>query len=328
MALDTSVAVIQYPSLVQWLADRLGGAIAAHHESANFPTQIQHPASATLEPRATVPSDLMPLPLFTPSAQQFGTFSCTVLLQLSKGAGTATVQTLGEELLQHFVDQTLTNELKPKLWVHPKGWLYAYFDAENLAKWLQSLMMAKPILVLGEPRRGRVDLRSPISPDPLIFGLQHAHARCCSLLRLAQQESVLPPNDLEHFFMDSRLALWQTDSGELRLQTKAERGLLLALMQFPQSLSPQKMMYGCCNATVPGAETRVSWILPQTHLSKQAMVWSQLFADFHRDCRLFGDVQKNTPQLAEARFALIYVVKKVLAFLLEEILQGTAPITL
>ena len=332
MVLDTSVAVIQYPSLVQWLADRLGGAIAAHYESANLPAQSPHSASTTLEPRATVPSDLMPVPLFTPSAQQFGTFSSPVLLQLSKGAGTPTAQILGEKVLQHFedqiADQTQTNELSPQLWVHPKGWLYAYFDADNLAKWLQTLMMAQPILVLEEPIRGGVDLRSPISADPVIFGLQHAHARCCSLLRLAQQERVLPPHDLEHFFTDGGLALWQTDSGELRLQTQAEQGLLLALMQFPQSLSPQKMMYGCCNAAVAGAETRLSWILPQKHLSKQAMVWSQLFADFHRDCRLFGDVQRNTPQLAEARFGLVYIVKKVLAFLLEEILQETAPITL
>jgi hypothetical protein len=39
-------------------------------------------------------------------------------------------------------------------------------------------------------------------------------------------------------------------------------------------------------------------------------------------------VQKNTPQVALARFALVYIVKKVLAFLLEEIFQITAPLAL
>jgi hypothetical protein len=162
----------------------------------------------------------------------------------------------------------------------------------------------------------------------VLFGLQHAHARCCSLLNLGAQEKFLPLNDLEHYFRGCGTSLWQTDSGELRLQTKAEQALLLVLLQFPQSLSPQKVVYGCCSPTVSGLETRVIWPLPSAHLRKQAIAWTQLFSDFHRDCRLFGTLQQNTPQVALARFALIYIVKNVLRFLLEEILQVTAPLAL
>jgi hypothetical protein len=39
-------------------------------------------------------------------------------------------------------------------------------------------------------------------------------------------------------------------------------------------------------------------------------------------------VQKDAPQLAYTRLALVYIVKNVVAFLLEDILQVTAPLAL
>jgi hypothetical protein len=309
MPLDKNIAVIQYPSLTQWLADRLAVAISA------------------LEPMTNMPLDFMPLPLFT-SSIYFGTFSSPLLLKLSRGEGVS-AQILGTQILQTFVHQSKPEEFNPKLWIHPKGWLYAGFNAKNFAKFLQNLITAEPMLLaLAQTKEASKIRPSIISSDPALFGLQYAHARCCSLLRLGHQEKFLPPQDLEHYFTDCGTSLWQTDSGELRLQTKAEQALLLALLQFPQSLSPQKVAYGCCAPTVHGAETRVMWPLPQAHLRKQAMVWGQLFTNFYSDCRLFGDIQTHQPQLASARFALVLIVKKVLAFFLEDILQMTAPLTL
>jgi hypothetical protein len=323
MALDTPVAVIQYPSLGQWLADRLGGAIATHQAS------TLHQDSDSLELMASVPLGFMSLPLFIPSDHSFGTFSSPLLLKLSGGEGTSAAQYLGAQILQTFAQNAQAEEFNPKLWVHPEGWLYAEFAANHLAQFLQNLITAKPTLLALVSTKQAPEIRSTIiSSDPVLFGLQHAHARCCSLLNLGVQEKFLPLSDLEHYFKDCGTSLWQTDSGELRLQTKAEQALLLALLQFPQSLSPQKVAYGCCTPTVSGIETRVLWPLPPAHLRKQAIAWSQLFSDFHRDCRLFGAVQKNTPQFALARFALIYIVKNVLTFLLEEIFQITAPLAL
>lgn len=317
MAIDTSVAVIQYPSLVQWLADRLGGAIALHQ------------ASNSLRLMASVPLGFMSLPLFIPSGHSLGTFSSPLLLKLSRGEGTSAAQYLGAQILQTFAQQSKAEAFNPKLWVHPEGWLYADFTAKHLAQFLQNLITTEPTLLAVESTKQVIELRpASISSDPVLFGLQYAHARCCSLLHLGAQEKFLPLNDLEHYFRDYGTSLWQTDSGELHLQTKAEQALLQALLQFPQSLSPQKVAYGCCTPTVSGIETRVIWPLPPAHLRKQAIAWSQLFSNFHRDCRLFGAVQKNTPQIALARFGLIYIVKNLLSFLLEEIFQITAPLAL
>ncbi len=312
MFLDQSIAVIQYPSLIQWLADRLAATISA------------------LEFKASVPLDFMALPLFTSSGHSLGTFSSPLLLKLSRGEGVSVAQNLGAQILQTFAQQSKPEEFNPKLWVHPEGWLYADFDSNNLAKFLQYLTTAEPtLLAVASPKKASEMRRPPtISSDPVLFKLQYAHARCCSLLRLAHQQKFLPFDNLEPYFKDCGTSLWQTDNGELRLQTKAEQALLLALFQFPQSLSPQKVAYGNCAPTVSGAETRVMWPLPQAHLRKQAIAWGQLFTNFHSDCRLFGEIQTHEPQLAQARFALILIVKKVLAFLLEDLLQITAPLAL
>jgi DALR anticodon binding domain len=291
--LKQTVVVIQYPSLVQWLADRMGRSIALHSA----------PDSA---------SDFISLPLFSPSDRTFGTFSSPLLLQLSRDAKTA-------------VEAEFCQMICPKLWVNPAGWLYAAFSPNDLTTWLQSLLLKKPILLPLEHNSESSAINPAISSDPILFYLQHAHARCHGLLYLAGQEKFLPIENLEHYFQKCGSSLWQRESGELHLQTKAERAILTALMQFPQSLSPQKFAYGCAHLEQMGNETRVLWPLSPQHLYKQAIVWTQLFSDFYRDCRLFGEVQKNTPQVVLARFALIYIVKNVLSFLLEEILQVTAP---
>jgi DALR anticodon binding domain len=355
MQLDKPIAVIQYPSLVQWLADRMVGAIAAHPEFA-------------LHPGFDRSLDLMALPLFKTGDRTFGTFSSPLLLQLLRGAEVSKVQALREEILNIFrseignrkglIDSALappapqvwgeiTEELgyfppnlesqckdqsalpiSPTVWITPAGWLYAEFSPNDLTTWLQSLIPAKPILLPFNSSSEISNINPKISADPVLFNLQHAHARCHSLLHLAGQENFLTLEDLDQYFEVYGPSLWQTENGALHLQTKAEQSILLALMQFPQSLSPQKVIYGCSHPKQAGNETRVLWPLPPKQLYRQAIAWSQLFSDFHRDCRLFGEVQKNTPQLAHARFALVYIVKNVLAFLLEDVLHVGAPLAL
>jgi DALR anticodon binding domain len=351
--LDKPVAVIQYPSLVQWLADRMARAIALH-------------------PLTESSSDFMSLPLFKAGDRTFGTFSSPLLLQLSRDAEASRAQALGEEILDIFrseivngkglIDSALApptpqvwgqiakdlghfppslgnqgggqckalwpSTINPKLWITPAGWLDAEFGPDDLTTWLQSLITAKPIFLPSNSNSKISNINPKISSNPVLFNLQHAHARCHSLLRLAGQKKLFPLEDLAYHFEACGPSLWQTDIGALHLQTKAEQAILLALMQFPQSLSPQKVMYGCSHPKQTGHETRVLWPLPPKHLYKQAIAWSQIFSDFHRDCRLLDAVQKDTPQIALARFALIYIFMNVLTFLLEDILQIAAPLVL
>jgi DALR anticodon binding domain len=300
---DKAIADIQYPSLVQWLADQL--------------------ARADLENMAIAQADILPLPLFSQSEHQFGTFASPLPLQWSKRGENSDAQAIGNAIIQALTSQTPNLEFFPKLSMHPNGWLYASFGAEDLAKWLQTLIGATPELRLpAQAEKSSQEIDSKISCEPVLFNLQYSHARCCSLLRLARQEKFLRLDDTGNPY-DS--LGWQTPTGELLLQTKSEQALLRILMQFPQSLSPQKMIYGCRFSGLPGAQTRLEWSLPQKHLYKQAILWSQLFGDFYGECRLFGDIQQTSPALAHARFALVAIVKKVLAFVLEDMLRTKAP---
>ncbi len=301
---EKAIAAIQYPSLVQWLANQL--------------------ARADLQNSATAQSDIIPLPLFSQSEHQLGTFASPLPLQWSKRGENSAAQTLGTEMVQVLTSQIQNLEFSPKFSMHPNGWLYISFGAEDLAKWLQTLIGETPELRLPAQAEKKISpkMDSGISSEPVLFDLQYAHARCCSLLRLAQQERFLRLDDTGNPCGHVR---WQTTTGELLLQTKSEQALLRMLMQFPQPLSPQKVIYGCRFSKLPGAETRLEWSVPQKHLHKQAILWSQLFGDFYRECRLFGEIQQTLPELTHSRFALIAMVKKVLAFLLEDMLLVKAP---
>lgn len=295
MLLNKPIVVIQYPSLGQWLADRLAQAIAA------------------LDPTLTTPLGLVALPLFSQSKPQFGTLTSPLLLKLLRPEATSTAQAL-KAIFQQWDDQAAIG-FRPKLWVHPNGWLYAHFDTDDFTHWLQQISVAIPALRPQQHVRASQRTQS-ISHEPALFAVQYAHARCCSLLRLGDHHI---PSEQRGAF------IWQNDAGELYLQTPTEQALLQALMQFPQSLSPQKVMYGCPQSLVPGTQTRLQWPIHQAHLRKQAEIWGELFSNFYRECRLFGDVQKTSPELVRARFALIYIVKTVLAFVLEDLFEIPAP---
>jgi hypothetical protein len=272
----------------------------------------------------------IPLPLFTVAPQRFGTLASPFPLKLaSQWKRSQTVvtspQEIGTALIAQISQQTESFWLTPSLSLHPQGWLYAHFSALELSKWLQSLLLATPFQPDVEP----LTISPGISSDPVIFQLQYAHARCCSLLRLAQQENLISLTNGDNQLAQLKSpVIWQTLTGELQFQTLAEHQLLLALMQFPQSLSPHKIMYGYSQTALPGHQTWIEWPPPEPYLRRQSQQWSHLFLNFYRQCRIFGDVQQVTPELATARLALIFILRRVLAFSLETALQVEAPVTL
>lgn len=272
----------------------------------------------------------IPLPLFTVAPQRFGTLASPLPLKLAsqwKRSQTvvASPQEIGTALIAQISQQTESPWLVPSLSLHPQGWLYIHFSALELSKWLQSLLFATPF----QPDIKPLTISPGVSSDPVIFQLQYAHARCCSLLRLAQQEDLIRLTNGNHPLAQLKSpVIWQTLTGELQFQTLAEHQLLLALMQFPQSLSPHKIMYGYSQPALLGHQTWIEWPPPEPSLQRQAQQWSHLFLNFYRQCRLFGDVQEVAPELATARLALIFILRRVLEFLLETALQVEAPATL
>lgn len=312
--------IIHYPSPVQWLADNLAAAFLSN----------RHFAIAPPTPDPSLQSPWIPLPLFTVDTQRFGTFASPLPLKLASQwqrsqAVVATPQDIGAALIAQISQQTESSWIVPNVSMHPKGWLYAHFSALELSKWLQSLLVATPMHTDVEP----LMIETGVSADPVIFQLQYAHTRCCSLLRLVQQERPIHLSDCDiQLAQWTSPVIWQTITGELQFQTLAEHQLLLALMQFPQSLSPNKIMYGYSQAVLPGHQTQLEWPPSEPYLRRQAQQWSHIFLHFYDQCRILGDVQQATPELSTARLALVFILRRILAFVLEAALQVEAPVTL
>ncbi|YAG11591.1 arginine--tRNA ligase [Nostoc sp. DSM 114161] len=222
----------------------------------------------------------------------------------------------------------------------PSGLIHFELADSALAGWLQSLVGEWGDGEMGGRGAGvqgsRGALGFPSAPLPLcpsassdaqypishtsaalstsaLFPVQHAHARCCSLVLLAHREgliqlkeplantnpsvwSVLSPNPIPWFDRD----------GRLRLNHPDERRLISELVGMVD------------NIECPNVRGSMKW-------EKAALTLSQAFEDFWRNCRIWGEVKIMSPELAQARLGLLMATQSVLKFVLEEKLKIFAP---
>ncbi|HEY9612937.1 DALR anticodon-binding domain-containing protein [Allocoleopsis sp.] len=223
------------------------------------------------------------------------------------------------------------------------GWIQFRLTDRGLATWLQQLIQISPLLSdwedyssiglqrKGEPgdrdskikkrysqeleitHPGRLSERSKTAQT--LFQVQYAHARCCSLLRLAHREGLIELSDLEckapsWQWVKPNPIPWMFDDLEmegeprrLRLGHPAERGLIAQLLE---------------------GTDRISSLTPASAI-KLAHALSKAFETFYSACRIWGEVKTETPQLAQARLGLVAVTQKLLRSLLEDQLGVTAP---
>lgn len=202
------------------------------------------------------------------------------------------------------------------------GWLYQPLTDTILVGWLTQLLQVSPQLNLLDPF-GQIAPPAwlPVVEPQLKFGLQYIHARCSSLVRLAQREGFLTFVELA----------WLTPDQRLILSTPAEENLLLLLLRLPLVLS------GTSDLRVPpktdlktdldGAYP-LAWPPNQKTFTAYLQAWSWGFDQFYRDCQIWGEVKKQQPQLAQARFGLLMIIQTLMRFLLVELLEEEAPLTL
>jgi arginyl-tRNA synthetase len=187
--------------------------------------------------------------------------------------------------------------------VVPPGWIYLELTHPFLAAWLQSLVEGGG--KEGETRR-QGDKGTRREGDGRLFAVQYAHARCCSLLRLAVRErliefwetqsdgnsgfeSAIPPKPIP----------WLNCDQKLRLNHPAELRLIAELVQAVDNLEN------------PDAVSLLRW-------EKAALNLSQAFETFWSECRIWGEVKITSPELAQARLGLLMATQSVFRFLLEE----------
>lgn len=211
--------------------------------------------------------------------------------------------------------------------VTPPGWIDCQLTDTGLAQWLQSWTRCPDLTP-----------HAPVPPPAHPFPLQYAHARCCSLLRLAQGEGLIDvymgDNDVEIVAPDP--LPWLDDPKKvegrgqkaegidpeaIRVASPQEIGTSSGVTEretgFPaRSLRLQhpseRALMGQLVAIVDALES------PEAiDLGKRAIDLSAAFEAFYSQCRILGEVKTRDPALAQARSGLVAVTQTVLKSLLE-----------
>jgi len=197
-----------------------------------------------------------------------------------------------------------------KIQVVSPGWIHLEVTHPLLAAWLQSLAIKEAI----EAR----EAGGEITPSSSLFTAQYAHARCCSLVRLAILEGLIQqgePNQDDSESSKQRLLSsiltpnpipWLNCDEKLRFHHPASYRLINELVRVVDSLA------------FPNLGGSVNW-------EKAATGLSRAFETFWCKCRIFGEVKTASSELAQARIGLVLATQSVLKFLLEEKLGIIAP---
>jgi arginyl-tRNA synthetase len=131
--------------------------------------------------------------------------------------------------------------------------------------------------------------------------MQYAHARCCSLLRLADQEGLIELTNLD---FSQPTWHWQQpepipylDGTRLRLGQPSEQKLIAQLLRVIEAQLDEQPL----------------------DTAKLAYHLSQAFLEFERYCRIWGEVKQDHLALAQARLGLIALTQLLLKKLLEKL---------
>ena len=208
------------------------------------------------------------------------------------------------------------------------GWIQFQLSDSGLATWLQYLIQIPPSGIL-EKKGRRITLENAEISHPKqpikglnnaknLFLIQYAHARCCSLLRLAHRQGaialsdpeckratwqIVEPNPIPWLYDSHKIESTQT---RLRLEHPTERRLIAQILDVQDR---------SCHLDPGGA-------------IKLAIALSHVFESFYSRCRIWGEVMIETPQLAQARLGLVAITQQLLRSLLQDQLGITPPLEL
>jgi len=249
-------------------------------------------------------------------------YSSAIALRLAASLGIPSAD-LAERLAQRWPPSTVDKAdwADSLLRVTPKHLVQIHLGDRLLAAWLQQFARPAPSkLPDGSPSRtmGLAPPRSaPFMPArPFLgrcqdnyFEMQAAHARCCSLLAMAERVGLVRFE--VQGAMDSGLAWpaplpWLKAEGTLRTQQPVEQRLIEQLLDNGDALGQVQHRSAIALAQALG----------------------RCVYDFDAGCRIFGDVAAKQPELAQARLGLVRAAQQTLRWLLEGQLQVAAPASL
>jgi hypothetical protein len=210
-----------------------------------------------------------------------------------------------DEISEYFVPQIFSS-----------GWLSLSLNHQGLAKWLE-ILIHHPLKLGNSEGSLQTQPNQVINNSDRLFAIQYAHARCYSLLRLAQRAEILELSNLDDskspksFFLPCSKIPWLNHTHELRISHAAEQGLITQLVSTVDDLF-------CLEAQAS-----------QTLGLKLAYALSQQFQKFYSACPIWGDAVGATSgsalDLVKVRLGLILITQSVLRSLLQDVIGAIAP---
>jgi DALR anticodon binding domain len=278
-------------------------------------------------------------------------FTTSIALRLAPILG-RTAPDLAQDLIStQNTCPSLPGKVPPlPLFAHRNGWLYGIVPDPAQAAWLQALYQLPRFAIAPDVTQPDLPMvldtnfsrQTLVGSQQILLGsqksmlglqltaqLQYAHARCCSLLRLASSDPSLDPS-LDYCLapqLESRLATevsWLDSQQQLWLQDPREKNLLALLAQFPASLSADRCWRGNYWGETWEQHCLIAWPASTRHLIQVLSQWVEAFEQFYRHCRIFSEIKTQQPALALARLGLIAILQKIFIFLNETLFNQPA----
>ncbi|MTJ49310.1 DALR anticodon-binding domain-containing protein [Dolichospermum sp. UHCC 0259] len=242
------------------------------------------------------------IPLYQGGYNQKIIYLSGVAMRISKSQNSPVMEVA--EGIAGYLSQNSDSLFRVK--VVPSGEIHIELMDSTLAAWLQNLIVAKKTGDLGN---NFLHDQLPTLSSLNVFTIQYAHARCCSLLRLGQQEGLieLDRTDINNFIAVNSIP-WLNCEQKLIFNHADESFLIHQLVKVVDDV-------------VCADSISINW-------EKAGGNLSQAFERFWGSCRIWGEVKIHDLELAKARLGLLIATQLVLRSVLEDKLGIVAPVEL
>lgn len=260
--------------------------------------------------------------------------SLEICQQLQTSISTLTV---GNSSPDTFQDRSLYLELCS--WYNEASYIYFQLTPESIEIWLNYI---HDLPLVGVGFTAASPLQHPLcenlagSSGGSINLAVYAHARCCSLLKLADADKLATITDTWQISTPNWLGNVVRPENRLRAESNyifehpAEQRLIHALMEVLDRIYGDN---GPLETSRSESKQQITDRASQphqksSHWTKLTINLAQNWLDFNRHCQIFGDLKCQNPRLAIARCGLTAISRRYLQVLLEGYLGVEAVVEL
>jgi hypothetical protein len=205
-----------------------------------------------------------------------------------------------------------SGQIELRFWYNQASYLYFQLTPKSIAIWL-NYIHDLPIDLLDQDYHQH----SGESIDLAIY----AHARCCSLLKLANAEKIVTIATNLQISTPAWLINLSAPENQLTaaanclFEHPAEQRLIYVLMMVLD------VIYGDHQQLTSGQSMSGQQLRPKSpNWIKLTIDLAQSWLEFQRHCQIFGDLKHQNPRLAIARCGLTAISRRYLQLLLENYL--------